>query len=110
MFLSQLKELNIPVNTYLNIAKKRAKNAGYDPKLLSISNEKDYKLNYDGVDFGRTGYGDFIIWSILEDRGDVEKGYADMKRNVFQKSHSQIRGDWKKNPKSRNNLALNINW
>lgn len=110
MFSNQLKELNIPVKTYLNIAKQRANKSGYNPKLLTISNNPEYKLNYDGTDFGRTGYGDFIIWSILEDRGLVEKGYADKKRNVFQASHSKIKGDWKKNPKSPNNLALKINW
>lgn len=110
MFVKQLKELKIPVSQYLSIAKERAKNEGYDPKLLSISKKSDYKLNYDGVDFGRTGYGDFIIWSLLEKRGDVEEGYAQQKRNVFQKSHSKIKGDWKKDPKSRNNLALKINW
>lgn len=110
MFNTQLKELNISIKTYLNIAKQRAKSAGYDPKLLTISKVPEYKLNYDGVNFGRTGYGDFIIWSILEDRGQVEKGYAEQKRDTFQKSHSKIKGNWKSNPKSPNNLALNINW
>jgi hypothetical protein len=110
MFSNQLKELKIPIKTYLNTAKQRAKNAGYDPKLLSLSKDKEYKLNYDGVNFGRTGYGDFIIWSILEDRGLVEKGYADKKQNVFRASHTKIKGDWKNNPKSPNNLALKINW
>jgi hypothetical protein len=110
MFIKQLKELNIPVTEYLSIAKKRAKKEGYNPDLLSISKNKVNKLNYDGVNFGRVPYGDFIIWSILEDRGDVEKGYAEQKRNVFQKSHSKIKGDWRNNPNSPNNLALKINW
>jgi len=110
MFIKQLKELKIPVSQYLTIAKDRAKKAGYNPELLTISKNKIYKLNYDGVNFGRVGYGDFIIWSILESRGQVEKGYAEQKRNVFQKSHSQIKGNWKNDPKSKNNLALKINW
>ena len=110
MFNKQLKEMKIPVNAYLKIAKHRAKNAGYNPRLLTISKDPVYKLNYDGVNFGRTGYGDYIIWYILEERGQVEPGYADQKRNVFQKSHSQIKGDWRNNPKSPNNLALKINW
>lgn len=110
MFIKQLKELKIPVSEYLSIAKQRAKKAGYNPNLLKISKKTEYKLDYNGVNFGRTGYGDFIIWSILEDRGDVEKGYAEQKQNTFQKSHSQIKGDWKNNPESPNNLALKINW
>jgi hypothetical protein len=110
MFKKQLKSLKIPVKTYLNIAKTRAKNAGYNPNLLTISEDNDSKLNYEGINFGRVGYGDFIIWSILEDRGEVEKGYANQKRDTFQKSHNRIKGDWKKNPNSPNNLALHINW
>lgn len=110
MFSRQLKDLKIPVKTYLDIAKHRAKNSGYKPSLLTISKDPEYKLNYDGVNFGRTGYGDFIIWSILEARGQVEEGYAEQKRNTFQKSHSKIKGDWRNNPKSANNLALKINW
>ena len=62
MFNKQLKELKIPVNTYLKTAKQRAKNAGYNPSLLTISKSPEHKLNYDGVKYGRTGYGDFIIW------------------------------------------------
>lgn len=110
MFKKQLKDLKIPVSAYLKIARERARKAGYDPKLLTISSDPEYKLNYSGVNFGRTGYGDFIIWSILEDRGLVEKGYADQKQQVFHKSHSKIKGDWKNNPISPNNLALRINW
>ena len=110
MFKNQLKELKIPVSTYLKIARQRATKAGYNPKLLTFSTNPIYKLNYSGVNFGRTGYGDFIIWSILEDRGLVEKGYASQKQDTFKKSHSQIKGDWRNNPISPNNLALKINW
>jgi hypothetical protein len=110
MFNQELKELKIPVSKYLKIARERAKTSGYNPKLLTISKDPEYKLNYDGVNFGRSGYGDFIIWGILEDRGQVEKGYAEQKRNVFQKSHTKIKGNWRNNPKSPNNLALKINW
>jgi hypothetical protein len=110
MFSQELKELKIPVSAYLKIARERAKNAGYNPRLLTISKDPEHKLNYDGVNFGRSGYGDYIIWGILESRGQVEKGYAEQKRNVFQKSHSKIKGNWVNNPKSPNNLALKINW
>lgn len=60
--------------------------------------------------FGRIGYGDFLIWSALERRGSVEDGTADKKRERFWKSHSKIKGDWKKDDFSPNNLALRILW
>jgi hypothetical protein len=40
----------------------------------------------------------------------MTKGYANKKRNTFQKSHSKIKGDWKKNDYSPNNLALRLLW
>jgi hypothetical protein len=42
--------------------------------------------------------------------GEVPKGYADKKRNTFQKSHSKIKGNWRDDDFSPNMLALNINW
>jgi hypothetical protein len=56
------------------------------------------------------GYGDYIIWTAKEKEGIVPKGYADMKRNVFHKSHSKIKGDWKNDKFSPNMLALKITW
>ena len=53
MFNQELKELKIPVSKYLKIARERAKTSGYNPKLLTISKDPVYKLNYDGVNFGR---------------------------------------------------------
>ena len=95
---------------YLKIAKERAKDAGYDPDLLGLSDNGINKLEYDGVPFGRHPYGDFIIWSILEDRNDVRKGFAEMKQDTYQKSHSRIKGKWKNDPLSPNALSLAINW
>jgi hypothetical protein len=46
----------------------------------------------------------------LEKKEKAPKGTADKKRATFQKSHSAIKGDWKKNPYSPNNLAIQILW
>ena len=60
--------------------------------------------------FGAVGYGDFILWSKQEAIGEVKKGFAETKRRTFVRSHSKIRGDWRKDKFSPNNLALKILW
>lgn len=110
--MNSFSKYKIDAQEYLKIAKRRARLEGYNPDLLSLATKEQYpaKLVYDGVPFGRHPYGDFIIWSILEDRGDVRKGYANMKRDTYQTSHSRIKGKWKSDPKSPNTLSLKINW
>lgn len=114
-FYNQLRKINYNPLDYLNDARKRAKKAGYNPNDLEISDKNEYKLmmkdeegNYNY--FGRVGYGDYLIWSHLEKMGEVPDGYADQKRNVFQKSHSKIKGNWANDPFSPNSLALTVNW
>jgi hypothetical protein len=60
--------------------------------------------------FGRVGYKDHLMWSHLERKGDVPDGTAEAKKARFQKSHRAMKGDWKSNPYSANNLALRILW
>lgn len=77
---------------------------------MKLATDGVHKLEYDGVRFGRVGYGDFIIWKRRERQGDVPKGTADKKRSVFRKSHLAMKGKWKENPKSPNWLAIRILW
>lgn len=109
-FASQLESIGLSQSSYLSQAKSAAKTNGYNPALLTFSDDSVHKLKYDGSRFGRVGYGDFIIWKHNEKRGAKPKGYANMKRNVFRTSHSAIKGSWKSNPKSPNNLAIKILW
>jgi hypothetical protein len=108
-FVKQLESLNITPAQYMKQAKQRAKNAGLNPGKLKFSDKRDKKLDYDGVHFGAYGYKDYIIYSIQEKRGDVEKGTAREKRNRYQISHQAIKGNWK-NTLSPNALSLKINW
>ena len=116
-FMTQLNKAGLNPSVYLKKAQKKAKDAGYGKgaKLLGFATDGVHKLampNEDGkmIVFGRVGYGDHLIYSHLESAGKVPQGTASKKQSVFQKSHSQIRGDWKSNPFSPNNLALKILW
>jgi hypothetical protein len=100
---------------YLSRVRAKAKSEGYPYKLLGYADDGVHKFqipNKDGkiIRFGRTGYGDFIIWSALEASGKAKSGMADMKRRTFHSSHSKIRGNWKSDQFSPNNLALKILW
>lgn len=110
-----LKELGIRPSVYLKMARKRAEKAGYNPDNVFLSDKRPHKLyilDNEGNKkyWGLSGYGDFLIYQLLEKKGTVEKGTAKDKRNVYQKSHSKIKGDWKKDKFSPNMLSLKINW
>ena len=114
-FRKQLKQAGISPEDYLAVARDRADEAGYDSRALQFSDEDDSKLMiYDDEGkprrFGRVGYGDFIIWSAKEALGKAPPGEAFKKQNVYHRSHSKIRGDWRKDKFSPNMLSLKINW
>jgi len=100
---------------YLAKVRAKAKAEGYPYKLLGYADDGDHKFqipNEEGriIRFGKAGYGDFLIWSALEKLGKVKPGYASQKRRVFHNSHSKIKGNWKEDFFSPNNLSLKILW
>lgn len=110
--MSSFKKFDIDPDCYLEVAKYRAKRAGYNPDLLELSDNPTYKLEYNGTPFGRHGYGDYIIYRILayQKRDGITREYAEQKRDAYQKSHSKIKGEWDEDPESPNMLSLKINW
>jgi hypothetical protein len=114
-FEKQLREIGLDPSLYLKEAQRRAKKVGLPYKLIGFAEDHIHKLAIPDergrmVRFGRIGYGDHIIWSHLERKKKVSKGFAAQKQRVFRNSHSQMKGAWKKNAFSPNNLALNVLW
>lgn len=105
-----LNDHKISKNDYLDTAKKNLKENGYDPNLLNFSTKKDKKLNYNGINFGSSVNKDFIIYSILEERKEVPKGTADNRRKSYLARAKKIKGDWKNDKESANNLAIKTLW
>ena len=77
-------KFNFDKDKYLRIAKSTAKKAGYNPKLLKFSTNPKKKLNYNGVDFGASGYGDFIIYKLTDPK------IADKKRENYRKRAKKV--------------------
>lgn len=114
-FAAQLRSVGVEPSAYLKEAQRRAKGAGYPEHLLGFADDGEHKLaipNRDGrvIKFGRVGYGDHQIWGHLERTGKAPKGKAEEKRRTFHRSHSTIKGDWKSDKYSPNNLALRVLW
>lgn len=102
-------------DSYMTEVRRRAKAHGYDPQAVSYANDGIHKLAYSTpsgrtVKFGREGYGDHILYLMLEDEGKVPKGTASTKRRVFRKSHEAIKGKWREDKFSPNMLALSLLW
>jgi hypothetical protein len=126
-FMRQLADVGLSPEIYLKRARASAKREGYNPKGVSFANDGVHKLAYtDGKrtsKFGRVGYRDFIIWKFLGSSSNTPSkpssatpqettsySHAIKKRATFRASHSQMKGDWKRDPLSPNNLALKILW
>jgi len=115
-FINWLKQNDINPNEYLKQVRDNASKNGYDRRRLHFSDDIRHKLMYIEPEnqtkqyFGYNKYGDYFIYRFFEKQGKVPEGYADMKRNVFQKSHGKL-GELKELEKyAPNTLALKINW
>jgi len=89
---SFLHGIGISPMHYLTQARSVAKSNGYDDKSLFLCDDGVHKLclkTPSGLKrFGRVGYGDYIIWTFLENKGIVPIGTAYKKRYSYHKRHT----------------------
>lgn len=109
-FINYLENIGFSPELYLKVVKIKAKQYGLEPELLNFSTKKNKKLNYNGIDFGATTYKDFIIYNFLEIQNKEPEGTALKKRNLYLKRSKNIKGNWKENKISPNNLSIHILW
>jgi len=100
---------------YEKEVKRVAKRAGYDPKAIQTATDGKHKFIYntpDGkrVPFGREGMGDFIIYTLLEKNKKVPEGTAAKHRDNYLARATKIKGFWREDKYSANNLAIRILW
>jgi hypothetical protein len=112
MFHQNLKY--ITPDAYLLTAKRYALKNNYNPDNLEFSKNPKYKLSYTHnnkvVNFGNAEYNDYILYQYLEKNKIVEKGYAKQRRDLYLKRATNIKGNWKNNKYSPNNLAQYVLW
>lgn len=113
-FKNELNKIGFDPKVYLQIAKTTAEENGYDPDDINFSDNRDSKLmikdKHRNIHFGKVGYNDFIIWRYLEVKNEVEDGTANKKQKAYLARSSKIKGDWKNDKFSKNNLARKILW
>lgn len=114
--MSMIKEgIEKDEDDFLNIAKYLAKQYGYNPKDLYLSDDDIHKLlivtpNNRIVRFGRKGYGDYIHYKLQESKGIIPKGEADKHRELYLKRSEKIKGWDKDDMYSKNSLSRRILW
>lgn len=115
-FMNELNKMNIKPASYLSVVRMVAEKEGYNPDSIYFSDKPEKKLmilnNEDErkIYFGQTGYGDFIIWNFLENMGVVPDSFSSKKRKLYLARATKIKGNWKKDIYSPNNLAIRILW
>lgn len=113
-FNNQLNKIGFDPALYLKIARETGKENGYNPNDIEFSNNPKSKLMIkDGdkhIHFGRVGYNDFIIWRYLEVKNKIKNGEAEKKQRAYLARANKIKGDWKNDKFSKNNLAIKILW
>lgn len=114
-FMNELIKMNIKPASYLSVVRMVAEKEGYNPDSIYFSDKPEKKLmilnNEDEkIYFGQTGYGDFIIWNFLENMEVVPNGFSSKKRKLYLARATKIKGNWKKDIYSPNNLAIRILW
>ena len=114
IFKDWLVKHNFNPDIYLKVVRYNCKLEGYNPDCVHFCNDGVHKLEYryhdKVVPFGAVDYNDFILWTWREFRGEVEDGYAEKKREAYRSRATRIKGSWKSDPTSPNNLAIHILW
>jgi len=110
-----LEKEDIKPLRWLRLVKANAKANGYEPKRISYADDSTHKLKYTTpenktVFFGALGYGDYLLYKLLERRKEVPAGTAEKKRANYRARAFEARGDWKDDKYSPNNLAIYILW
>ena len=90
---------------YLRITKAIAKEAGYNPDDLKLAHHANHKLSMNGIMFGHIDYPDFVLFMI---NGDIDEGIK--RRKNYLSRTANMKGEWKKDKFSKNNLARRIIW
>ena len=113
-FVKRLKSIGFNPNFYLNIVKEVAEEKGYNADNLTFSTRPDKKLMYrvqgKTIHFGATEFNDYIILMFEAHQELITERQADETRNRYLKRSEKIKGNWKNNDYSSNNLSRRILW
>jgi hypothetical protein len=94
---------------YIELVKIIASSYGYNPKTIRLAKDGKHKIiithNNKNIKFGKHGSDDYITLFLSGNEGEAVK-----KRKAYLTRSGKIKGDWKNDIYSKNNLARNILW
>lgn len=115
-FKDRLIEFGIDPYEYLRMIEKNVK-LYYNGNLnIEFAKDKKHKIKIMNPDtkkwvsFGGYDNGDFLMYKIMEKLKQVEKGTADKKQLAYLARAMNIKGKWRDDPYSKNNLAIYLLW
>jgi hypothetical protein len=102
------------MDAYLRQVNAKARAYGIDAKV-KYSSDSTHKFQVRAPDgtirrFGKQGYWDYELLKMAERDGQVAPGTALRKREAYLARATRIRGDWRDDPFSANNLAIHLLW
>jgi hypothetical protein len=108
-FHKQLRDAGVSPEAYLKKAQAKAKKHGLAWKHLGFSSDDKHKLQIPNeagklIRFGAVGLGDHVLYSLAHDPSASEH------RARYLARATKIKGDWKKDSYSPNNLAIHVLW
>jgi hypothetical protein len=90
---------------YLKYMREIAKDAGYEPKEIELAHDGKHKLKIGNIKFGNIDYPDFVLFVMNKEMNEAVKH----RKNYLTRT-ANMKGNWKNNPFSRNNLSRRIIW
>lgn len=114
MYKKMLNDIDINPNEMLEVVNSIAKKWGYiNPIEFSTNKNKKFMTrdpNGKIVHFGSSNNKDYIIYTFLYEMGEIEDFFRAKKRHSYLSRSSKIKGKWKNNMYSPNNLSRRILW
>jgi hypothetical protein len=90
---------------YLKYMREIAKEAGYKSNEIELAHDGIHKLKIGNIKFGNINYPDFVLFVMNKEMDEAVKH----RKNYLTRT-ANMKGNWKNNPFSRNNLARRIIW
>jgi hypothetical protein len=109
-FGKQLKKMGVSPEAYLKVARKKMGDTALRNWVhLGFSDDDKHKLQVPNefgklIRFGSVEMGDHILYTLAKSPD------ADKHRKAYRARATKIKGDWKKDPYSPNNLAIEVLW
>jgi hypothetical protein len=102
------------MDAYLRQVNAKARAYGIDARV-KYSTDSTHKFQVRAPDgtirrFGKQGYWDFELLKLAEADGAIPSGTAEKKRRAYLARATKIKGDWRDDPFSANNLAIHLLW